>query len=134
MEITPKIDEVISKSKARGMNPIVLAYVGDAVESLYVRTLLSTSSDAKTHALNVRASKIVNATSQARRVEKILPMLDEEETDIYRRAKNGKINSSAKNADLMDYKSATGLEAVYGYLFLIGNTKRLEELLKYIEI
>lgn len=128
------IKDLITKSQAREMNPVVLAYVGDAVESLYVRTALSTSSSAKAHALHVAASKIVNATAQARRIEKILPLLEEEERDIYRRAKNSKINSSAKNAELMDYKSATGLEAVYGYLYLTGDTARLKELLSYIEI
>lgn len=128
------IKDVITKKQAREMNPVVLAYVGDAVESLYVRTLLSTSSSAKAHALHVGASKIVNATAQARRIEKILPTLEEEERDIYRRAKNSKINSSAKNAELSDYKSATGLEAVYGYLYLTGETERLKELLSYIEL
>ena len=61
-------------------------------------------------------------------------MLREEEHDIFRRARNSKINSSAKNAELSDYKIATGLEAVYGYLYLTGDTERLREILSYIEI
>ena len=134
MELTPMMKDVLSKKQAREMNPVVLAYVGDAVESLYTRTALSASSDAKAHALHVRASKIVNATAQARRAEKILSLLREEEHDIFSRARNSKINSSAKNAELSDYKIATGLEAVYGYLYLTGDTDRLREILSYIEI
>ena len=127
----PNILEPIDKKKANECNAVVLAYVGDAVESLFVRTVLATHSTAKSHVLHVKASRIVNATSQSYRAKKVLDILNEDELAIYRRAKNSKVHSSAKNADILDYMSATGLEAVYGYLYLTGETDRLMTILEY---
>ena len=129
--IIPMIGDKVESKKVNETNAVVLAYVGDAVESLYVRSILATTSTAKSHTLHLRASRIVNATSQARRAERLLPLMTEDEVAIYRRGMNSKVHSSAKNADLLDYKSATGLEAVYGYLYLSGNSDRLSYLLEF---
>ena len=130
-DMIPTINAPMTEDKARLTNPVVLAFVGDAVESLYVRSVLVDQSSAKAHQLHLESSRIVNATSQSRRMDKMLDVLSEDELAVYRRAKNSKTHTSAKHAELMDYKNATGLEAVYGYLYLIGATDRLAILLEY---
>ena len=72
----------------------------------------------------------VNARAQAADAERILPSLSEEEHDIYRRARNAKINTAAKNASIAEYKKATGLEAVIGYLYITGKEERLKALFR----
>ena len=111
------------------MNPVVLAYIGDCVHTLYVRQKLAFSSDAKSGELNKREAKIVCATAQASALNNILPLLTEEEHAIFRRARNSKKNSRAKTASLTEYAKSTGFEAVMGYLYVTGQTERINELL-----
>ena len=111
------------------MNPVVLAYMGDCVHTLYVRQKLAFSSDAKSGELNKREAKIVCATAQAHALNNILPLLTEEEHAIFRRARNSKKNSRAKTATLTEYAKSTGFEAVIGYLYVTNQTDRLNELL-----
>ncbi|MBR5250497.1 MAG: Mini-ribonuclease 3 [Clostridia bacterium] len=124
---------ILDKCVAKAYNPIVLAYVGDAVHSLYVRHSLVLKSDAKAGDLHKKASKIVSAVSQSKLADLIYPILTEEEADIFRRARNSHTHSSAKNADIIDYKKASGLEAVFGYLYLTGQEDRLFQLFSYGE-
>ncbi|MBO4381060.1 MAG: ribonuclease III, partial [Clostridia bacterium] len=80
----------------------------------------------KTGTLHQEVIKVVSAISQAAEAEKLLPLFDETEQDIFRRARNCKIQTSAKHADMSEYRRASGLEAVFGYLYLTGNEERLD--------
>ena len=120
----------ISKQEALALHPISLAFIGDAVQSLYTRTRVTVGATLKkTGALHKEVTEVVNAVAQAAEVDKLLPLFDEDEHDIFRRARNCKILTSAKHAAPAEYRKASGLEAVLGYLYLTGNTERLNEFL-----
>ena len=123
------LGEKMDKAKANNLNPIVLAFVGDAVYSLFVREKLTFTSDSKSGELNKLATSEVMATAQAEFVKEILPMLTDEEVAVYKRARNAKKPTKAKHASVADYNSATGFEAVLGYLYIIGETERLNLIL-----
>ncbi|MCR4594398.1 MAG: ribonuclease III [Clostridiales bacterium] len=113
-------------------NSLSLAFLGDAVYSLMVRDYLLESVHphaSKLHALSIR---LVNAASQAKAAKKILPLLDEEESDILRRGRNAHTGHTPKNQTEEDYHYATGLEALFGYLYLNKREKRMAELFKLI--
>ena len=111
------------------MNPLVLAYIGDSVQMLYVRTRTAVESGSKAGVLHKAVSQEVKAHSQAVAAEKILPLLTVEEEGIYRRAKNSHTNNIAKNATSSDYRKASGYEALIGYLYITGQRERLAELI-----
>lgn len=123
----------LDKNKVKQMNPLVLAFVGDGVDTLFVRTKLALDSTGKAGALHAQASKEVNAHAQSEQVEKVLSFLTEEEKEIYLRARNSKNRHHAKNYSVADYRRASGLEAVIGYLYLTGENERLEELFGLME-
>lgn len=118
----------VSAERAKQLNPVVLAFVGDAVYSLYVRERLVLSGMCKPAELNKLASAVVSAHGQSGDVERLLPLFTEEEAEIYRRGRNAKKPSKSKNASVCDYARSTGFEAVAGYLYLTGRTERLQEL------
>ena len=120
--------EPVSCERAKQINPIVLAFVGDAVYTLCVRTRLALSSGEKTGALNRRASERVSAHGQSGALARILPMLTEEEAEIYRRGWNAKKPTKSKNATVAEYVRSTGFEALLGYLYLTGQTERIRQL------
>lgn len=124
-----KFNEILPADKVRNMNPVVLAFVGDAVYTLYVREKVVSSGDYKTGVLNKMAAQTVCASAQARLAEQISTFFTEAENDVFRRARNAKKTSRAKNASVADYNASTGFEAVIGYLYLTGNYARLDELL-----
>ncbi len=124
-----KFNEILPADKVRNMNPVVLAFVGDAVYTLFVREKVVASGDYKTGALNKMAAQTVCAAAQARLAERISTFFTEAENDVFRRARNAKKTSRAKNASVADYNASTGFEAVIGYLYLTGNYARLDELL-----
>ena len=109
----------------RTYSPLTLAYIGDAAYEIVIRTLIVEKGQQAVHALHKQTTRIVCASAQAAIVEAIQDVMD-----IYRRGKNSKINSSAKNMSLEDYRKATGFEAVCGYLYLQGETARIVELVK----
>ena len=119
----------MDSQKAKNLNPIVLAFVGDAVHSLFVREMLTFSSDSKTGELNKKATETVCATAQSAFMKEIEGLLTEEEMTVYKRARNAKKGTRAKNASVQDYNTATGFEAVLGYLYLVGQLDRLNFLL-----
>ena len=123
----------LDKNKIQQMNPLVLAFVGDAVETLRVRTRFALQDTSKSHALHLKTAHEINAHAQAQDAEKLLPYLTEEEADIYRRACNSKSRHRAKNYSEKEYRRASGLEAVLGYLYLAGEKERLEELFELME-
>jgi len=105
-----------------------LAFIGDTVFELMVRETLLANVSINTLHNNVKS--LVMARAQSHMVEKILPLLTEEETLAYKRGRNATSHTSPKNTDIADYRRATGLEALFGYLYLKGETERMNELFK----
>jgi ribonuclease-3 family protein len=106
-------------------SPLTFAYIGDVVFEIIIRTLIVEKGQRAANTLHKHTTKIVCAQTQAKMLEAVYEDLTEEEQDIYRRGKNTKIHSSAKNASLSDYRKATGFEALCGYLFLKNDTARI---------
>lgn len=109
-----------------------LAHVGDGVYELLVRSMLCTDGHQAIQDLHRTTVRYVNAPAQARALEKILPFLTEEESAIYRRGRNAKVHGVPQNASVAEYHSATGLEALFGWLYLLGRIKRISELFAII--
>jgi len=114
----------------RELNPLQMAYIGDTVHDLYVRSML-VGRGMSVGKMHKQAVRMVSAYAQARMLEAIEPDLTAEEADAARRGRNSQAKHAApKHADPADYAHATGLEALWGYLYLSGKTQRLDELLK----
>ena len=122
-------DSVLSKEEAKRINPVVLAFVGDAVYSLYVRKRLVLSGGGKAAEFQRAAAKVVSAEGQSAFLNEVLPLFTEEEEEIYRRGRNAKKATKSKHASAAEYSRSTGFEAVLGYLYLIGEKARIDELL-----
>lgn len=114
----------------RTISPLNLAFVGDGIFDLMARTILVERANRPVHELHKKKSRIVNATAQARMAEALEERLTEEELAVYKRGRNAKSANCAKNATVLDYRKATGLEALMGYLYLTGQEDRLLELFK----
>lgn len=112
------------------MSPVVLAYIGDAVFEIYIRQRLVAASSRKPHELHRAATGYVSAAAQARLLQRWMPLLTEEEADIVRRGRNTKSGQPPKNADPGDYRHATALECLVGYLYYRGDKERLEQLIE----
>ena len=125
----PKNENPMTIKQARELNPLVLAYVGDGVHTLYVRLQELGKTTGKADKLHKAVTARVKAEAQAKSMQAIMGFLSEEESDIYHRARNAHSHSMAKNATVIDYRMATGFEAVIGYLYLTGQNDRLEFLL-----
>ena len=119
----------MDRKKAKGLNPVVLAFVGDAVYSLFVREKLAFNSDRKTGELNKLAVAEVRATAQAEFYSRIKDFLTEEEDGVFHRARNAKKATKSKSASVAEYNVSTGLEAVLGFLYIVGDTERLNFIL-----
>lgn len=120
----------ISKQKAKNLSPVTLAFVGDAVYSLFVRERLVLSTDFNTGILQKLTSSEVSAHGQSELLEKIQPLFTEEENDIFKRGRNAKKSTRSKNASVAEYNRSTGFEAVLGYLYLTGQYERISQLLE----
>ena len=105
-----------------------LAHVGDGVFELLVRGSLCVKGHTAIQDLHRETVRLVNAGAQAQAMEKILPLLTEEELAVYRRGRNAKVHGVPPKASVAEYHSATGLEALFGWLYLQGRTDRLNEL------
>lgn len=112
------------------VNPLVLAYIGDAVYELYIRTLLVSKSNAHVHRLHMDSIKFVKAKAQSDIIHKIMDKLTEDEQNIVRRGRNAKSGTIPKNADVTEYKYATGFESLIGYLYLMDDHSRLLDILR----
>ena len=119
----------MTETQAGLVNPVVLAFLGDAVYSLWVREQLVRSGEGKASEFQRAAARLESARGQSAYLEKILPLFSEREEEIYRRGRNAKKATKSKNADAAEYNRSTGFEAVLGYWHLIGNDERIEELL-----
>lgn len=118
----------LSEPQARMYSPLTLAFLGDAVYSLLVRNMLSLSANKPTGKLHKESIQYVNAAFQAQMIRELLPVLTEDETSVFKRGRNAHSSHSPKNQSDADYRYATGLEALYGYLYLCGNTERIKEI------
>ena len=117
----------MEKTELVTMSPLVLAYLGDTVYETYIREyLIRQNTQRKVNDLHKLAIKYVKAKAQATIIHKIEIELTEEESKIYKRGRNQKSNTSPKNADIIDYKHATGFEALVGYLYLNNEIERLQ--------
>ena len=114
----------------RSFSPLTLAYIGDAVYEIVIRTIIVEKGNAPVNKLHHKASSLVKAVAQKEAMEKILPLLTEEEEAVYKRGRNAKSYTSAKNASVIDYRIATGFEALMGFLYLMGRNERMLELVK----
>ena len=115
---------------ARMFSPLALAYIGDAVYEVYVRSYVLEKANTSVNKLHKTTTHYVSARAQSNIIHSIEPHLTEEEIGVYKRGRNAHSNTSAKNADIVDYRHATGFEAVIGYLFIERRFDRLEELIK----
>ncbi|MBR4719850.1 MAG: ribonuclease III [Lachnospiraceae bacterium] len=113
-------------------SPLSLAFIGDSVFDLVVKTVIVGRANCPANVLHRRTSNIVKAESQSRMAQWYIDnnILSEEENNIFRRGRNAKSVTTAKNASIADYRRATGVEALIGYLYLMGRTDRLVELVK----
>ena len=111
-------------------SPLTLAYIGDAVYEIVIRTILVEKGNAQVNKLHQRASKLVKAPAQSEIIEKLKEDLTEEELAVYKRGRNAKSYTMAKNATMSDYRRATGFEALMGYLYLTEQWERMLQLIK----
>lgn len=120
------IDEVDVKT----YSPLTLAYIGDEIYDLIIRTIVVGRGNTKAANLHRATSQLVKAHAQSEMMHTIAPLLNEEEADIYRRGRNAKSPTMAKNASMSDYRRATGFEALMGYLYLKDEFPRIVMLVK----
>ena len=111
-------------------SPLTFAFIGDAVYEVVIRTMIVDEANRSANDLHKESSNYVKASTQAKLSEILMDDFDEDELAVFKRGRNAKINTKAKNASLSEYKKATGFEAVIGYLYLEGKTERMIELIK----
>ena len=114
----------------RTYSPLTLAYIGDAIFELVVRTVLVERKNTQAEKLHKAATKIVKAETQALMIEALKEELTEEEMAVYKRGRNAKAVTRAKNATMSEYRRATGFEALMGYLYLKGDMERMIKLIR----
>lgn len=131
--LTDSVTNVLNlkKTEPGQLSPLVLAYIGDCVYDLIIKTyILDTYGNMPVNKMNHISSRLVKAQTQSELVGYIEPCLSEAELSVYKRGRNAKSYTSAKNASVTDYRRATGFEALMGYLYLKGNYERMVELVK----
>ncbi len=110
-------------------SPLTLAYIGDAAYELVIRSLVVEQGNAPVNKLHKRSSRLVKAQAQAEAAVKLLDVFTEEELAVYKRGRNARSHTMAKNAEMTDYRMATGFEAVMGYLHLKQDYERMVTLI-----
>lgn len=126
LEKTFELPEVDIKT----YSPLVLAYIGDGIYDVIIRTIVVSEGNSQPNKLHKKTSLFVKAAAQSAMIEAIKEDLTEEELKVYKRGRNAKSPTMAKNASMVDYRRATGFEALMGYLYLQGKLKRLIDLIK----
>lgn len=119
----------LSGQDVRSYSPLTLAYIGDAVYDLLIRTEVVSKGNSPVNKYHKQVSAIVKAEAQSQLIQSILPELTEEEREVYQRGRNANSHTKAKNASLGDYHRATGFEALLGYLYLTERYQRITDLL-----
>ena len=125
------VDSIFNFHNVNEYSPLVLAYLGDGVYELYIRSMIVSKTNMQVNKLHKEATSYVKAKAQSQLLEKIYEKLTEEEITIFKRGRNAHSYTSAKNADIVDYRRATGFEALIGYLYITGKKDRIDELLSY---
>ena len=125
-----KRDFGLGEVDLRTLSPLTLAFVGDCVYDLILRTVIVERHNARPNQLHREKSRLAKAPSQAEMAEALQEELTQEELAVYRRGRNAKSHTTAKNASVLDYRKATGLEALYGWLYLSGQEERLLQLIR----
>ena len=120
----------ISKVNVKAYSPLSLAYIGDTIFDMIFRTLVVSRFNMAAHKYHKKVCQYVSAVAQSQMVEQIQELFTEEELEIYKRGRNSKPYNKAKNASVIEYQRATGLEALVGYLYLDGRMERIFELVK----
>lgn len=120
----------LADTDIRTYSPLTLAYIGDAIYELVVRTILVEKGNTQVNKLNQRANRLVKASAQSEMIEKLKPYLTEEEMAVFKRGRNAKSYTMAKNATMSDYRRATGFEALIGYLYLKEEYTRMITLIR----
>ncbi len=120
----------IERKEAKEFSPLVLAYIGDAVYELIVRSILVSMGNRPVNKLNKDATSLVKAGAQSEIIKLISDNLSEEEYTVFKRGRNSSPHTMAKNASMTDYKYATGFEALIGFLYLDNRCNRALELVK----
>lgn len=116
----------------KGLSPLTLAFVGDGVYELLTREYLVSQGNCPVKKLHSRKVELVRCQAQAQALTELWPLLGEEEREIALRGRNAHVGHAPKNAPLADYHGATGLEALFGYLYLSGTMERIQELFSKI--
>lgn len=111
-------------------SPLTLAYIGDSVYELVIRTMIVDEANRQVSKIHKAASDFVKASTQAKLSDILMDEFSDEELAVFKRGRNAKVTTKAKNASMSDYKKATGFEAVMGWLYLNNESKRLIELIK----
>ncbi len=122
----------LSEDEIQNISALGLAHLGDAVLELMVRSWLIMSGRATARGLHKAAVGYVSAPAQARAAARLMPVLTEEELAVFRRGRNTRVNSVPRNATLNEYHISTALETLFGYLYVKGETSRLNELFEMI--
>ncbi len=120
----------VPEADIRTYSPLALAYIGDGVYDLVIRSLVVAKGNTRAGQLHSHTSHLVKAHTQSELMTQLMPHLTEEEEAYYRRGRNAKSPTMAKNASMHDYRRATGFEALMGYLYLTDQVGRLLELVK----
>ncbi len=115
---------------AKSYSPLVLAYIGDGIYDLVIRTVVVNRGNTQANKLHKKTSSLVKASSQSAMIDGLLEILTEEEMAVYKRGRNAKSATMAKNATMQDYRKATGFEALMGYLYLDNQWERMVYLIK----
>ena len=131
-EIADYIKEVLEMKEVEpeGYSPLTLAYIGDSIYDLIIKTLVINEGNRQVQKLHQKTSSYVQASAQSKMMRTMQEYLTEEEHAIYKRGRNAKSVSPAKNQSITDYRRATGFEALLGYLYLKKEWKRMLELVK----
>lgn len=120
----------LENTDIRTYSPLTLAYIGDGIYELIIRTILVEKGNTQVNKLHQRASRLVKASAQSQMVQTLTTHLTEEELSVFRRGRNAKSFTMAKNATMSDYRRATGFEALMGYLYLTEQWERMLELIR----
>lgn len=123
----------MEEKDAKLLNGLALAYMGDGIYEMYIRHYLLEQGDTKPNQLHRKATKFVSAKAQARLIQKMVDesVIKEEEVTYFKRGRNAKSHTKAKNVDVATYNKSTGFEALFGYLYLTKQQERLKELIEW---
>lgn len=124
------MEEYLKKIDLQTVSMQTLAFIGDAVYNVYIRCYLASQSNEKTGKLHNNSIRFVSAKAQSKIIDMLIDKLTDKEISVYKRGRNTNINSVSKNADIVEYKKATGFEALIGYLYVNNNKERLDAIIK----